>query len=85
VETSCDQPSAVLKPTTRTGFFVLTLKQIEDHGFEISRLDVGFAPCATIPAEIVDNEIHILIVAIRHDCGHPAEPMHNETPTQTRR
>jgi hypothetical protein len=37
--------------------FVLPLKQVEDHGFQIGGLSVGFTPDATMAAEVIQNEV----------------------------
>jgi hypothetical protein len=42
--------------------FVLTREKVEDHGFPIGGLDVGFPIDADIPAKVVDHEIDVLIV-----------------------
>ena len=60
--------------------FVLALEQVEDHGFQIGRLRVDFAPGAAFLAEIIEDEVHSLIVAIWHDRGRPAGPTHFKLP-----
>jgi hypothetical protein len=35
----------------------LPLKQVQDHGFQIGSLDVGFAPGAAVSAKVIDNEV----------------------------
>src|SRR5258705_6412078 len=51
--------------------FVLALEQVEDHSFRTGRVDVGFAPGMAVPAEVVDDEVNVPIVVIRHDRGRP--------------
>jgi hypothetical protein len=51
--------------------FVLALKKVEDDGFQIGGLDVGFPIDPAIPAEVVDHEIDVLIVAFGHDRRSP--------------
>jgi hypothetical protein len=37
--------------------FVLTIEQIDDHGFKVRGFDVGFAPCAALRAKVVDDKV----------------------------
>jgi hypothetical protein len=69
-ETSRDQPSAVLKLTTRTGFLYWPLSRSKD-GLVIRHFRIGLAPDSADLAEIIDNQINILRIARddRRDCG----------------
>jgi len=40
-------------------------------GFQIGGLDIGFPVGSAIPAEVVDHEIDVLIVAPGHDRRRP--------------
>jgi hypothetical protein len=60
-EISRDQPSAVLKLTTRTGFEYCPSSNLDD-GLQVRGLDVGFAVGAPAPAKIVYHQASILIV-----------------------
>src|SRR5205814_8653100 len=79
-DTSSDQPSPVLKPTTRTGFLYCPLSGSE---MTASRLDIGLAIGAAQVAEIIQHEIHrLIIVTVRHNRRGPSRPRHqsNSTP-----
>ena len=67
VETSCDRPSEGLKADDASRVFVLAGKEVEDNGFQIGGLDVGFPIDPSIPAEVVDHKIDALIVTSRYD------------------
>jgi hypothetical protein len=43
---------------------ILTVKQIEDHRFQIGGFDVGFPISAPVASKIVDHEVDVLIVAM---------------------
>jgi hypothetical protein len=58
--------------------FVLPLKQVDDHRFQIGSLYVGFTPDPAMAAKVIQNEVIILIIAIRDDRGHPASPTHTQ-------
>src|SRR5450631_1273004 len=46
---------------------VLAGHQIADDGFEIGFADIGFRECRAEVSVIVDDEIKILIAAVRHN------------------
>jgi hypothetical protein len=60
---SCDQPSEVLKATTRTGF-LYCLSSRSSIGSQIGGFKVGFPIDPTKLAQIVDHHIDVVIIAI---------------------
>jgi hypothetical protein len=46
---------------------VLAFEQVEDDGFEISGLYVRFTISPAISAKVIDDEVDVLIVTLRHD------------------
>ena len=58
-----DQPSAMLKATTRTGLEYWAGEQVLNDGLKVRGLDIGLAPGAAVLAEVVDDEADILVVA----------------------
>jgi hypothetical protein len=46
------------------GISVLAVEQVEDHRFQIGRLDVGFSPNSATRAEVIDHEIDVQIAAL---------------------
>jgi hypothetical protein len=59
---------------------VLSIQHVHDDRFEIGPLDVCLAEGPTAAAEVVDDDIDILILAIRHDRRRPAGSAHCSTP-----
>ena len=62
-DTSRDHPSAVLKPTTRTGFALTAFQQIVNDTFEFGVCNVRLRPSASEPAEVVEYEVRVSINA----------------------
>ena len=63
--------------------FILSTKQIGNDGFQTSPLDIGLAIGAAQVAEIIQHEIHrLIIVTVRHNRRGPSRPRHqsNSTP-----
>jgi hypothetical protein len=60
---------------------VLARHQIADDGFEIGFANIGFCECRAEVSVIVDDEIKILIVAVRHNRRNEA-PAHKRLQTQ---
>jgi hypothetical protein len=48
---------------------LLPVEHIGDDGFEIARLDIGFAPDLAHPPQVVHCQVDVLIVATGHDRG----------------
>src|SRR5450631_163642 len=63
---------------------VLAEHQVVDGGFEIGLSDIGFRECGAQLAEIVDDKINRLIVAVRYNRRGPA-PTHGQLPTTRHR
>jgi hypothetical protein len=42
----------------------LPTQQTDDHGFEIGALKIGFPEDAAVAAEIIDDEIHVVVIAV---------------------
>jgi hypothetical protein len=55
------------------------------YRFEIGLLDIGFTMGAAFAAEVVDDEIDILITVIWNDRRGPFRTTHDKTPTRQRR
>ena len=79
----CDVGRNVLRPLfggvegdDANRIFVLALKQIEDHGFQIGSFHIGFASGAAVLAKVIDNEVNVPILVLRHDRGRPAGLTH---------
>ena len=51
---------------------VLAFEQIDDDGFQIVGFDVSFTIGSAIATKIIDEEVDIQIVALRHDRRRPA-------------
>src|SRR3954467_8518988 len=75
-ETSLDQPSAVLKLTTRTG---LLYWPVSRSWMTVSRSAV-LAPDPAMLTEIVHHQVDVLIRARRHDRRCPIGLTHYRTP-----
>jgi hypothetical protein len=60
---------------------VLAGHQIADDGFEIGFADIGFRECRAEVSVIVDDEIKILIAAVRHNRRNKASAI--KTPNAT--
>jgi hypothetical protein len=58
-DTSRAQPSAVLKATTRTGFFVLAGQHVIYDSVELSVLFVGFAVGAAELFEVIEDQMTV--------------------------
>jgi len=52
-----------VEPNDANGIAVLAFQQIVDDTFELCIFDIGFAPSASNPAEVVEHEINIAINA----------------------
>ena len=61
-ETSSDQPSAMLKPTTDR-VAILACQKVLDYGLKVSRLAVRLAPSASDLSEIVGYQIDGLLAS----------------------
>src|SRR5258708_17347547 len=70
-----DDPNRVL---------ILPFEHIHDDRFEVSLLGVGLAVGPAVAAEIVQNDIDILIVAPRHDRRGPTGLTHVQNPNATK-
>ena len=62
---------------------VLAGHQVVDGGFEIGLGDIGFRECGAQLAEIVDDKINRLIVAVRHNRGVQLRRMGNSQQRDT--
>jgi hypothetical protein len=60
------------------GVFVLPTKQVEHHGFDIRTLKIGFPENATMATQVIDHEVHVVIVAVRHNRWCPARSGHRQ-------
>jgi hypothetical protein len=67
-----------LKPITRTGF--LPLERVHDDRFKVGALDIGFAVGAAGAAEVVQDDVDILIVVPGNDRWCPARITHRNSP-----
>jgi hypothetical protein len=57
---------------------VLPPKQVDDHRFQISGFYICFPVGAPQPTKIVQDDVDILIVAVRHDGRRPACSRHTK-------
>jgi hypothetical protein len=80
VETSRDQPSAVLKGKDADRVLVLALEQVGDHRLEIGRLIIRFAPDPAKPAQIVHQQVDIVVVSAADDRRGPVGSTHYKAP-----
>jgi len=62
---------------------VLALEQVGDNGFEIGRLEVGFAPDPAQPAQIVHHQVDIMVIPAGDDRRGPVGSTQNKPPTRT--
>jgi hypothetical protein len=69
-----------LKPTTRTGFLILPFEHIHDYRLEVSLLGGGLSVGSAVAAEIIQNDVDILIIATGHDRRAPIGLTHEATP-----
>jgi hypothetical protein len=67
------------------GVAILSLEHVHDDCFEIGAINAGFAVRLTVAAEVIDDDVDVLIVDIRHDRGCPAGPTHHKLHATVRR
>src|SRR5258708_31006191 len=85
-ETSLDQPSAVLNPTTRTVLqYWPSIRSRTTISRSVSPTLVSRHADPEPPAEVVEHKINLLVIASRrHDRRGPFGPTHYATPRQQR-
>src|SRR4051812_38793231 len=62
--------------------FVLALEEVDDHRFQIGGFHVALAPDPAA-AELVDDEVDVLIIALGHDRRRPTGLTHIATTRYT--
>jgi hypothetical protein len=55
---------------------LLPLDHVDYDGFKVGPLDVGFAVSSTVSAEVVNDDVDVLIVVVRDDRRRPPGSTH---------